>query len=417
MILKNYLPLFLLFIFTTNSNFGQSDPNLTVVKNLNANGQKETVEAAFAAEDTLVITGTPVKFFNLSTGNPTFQQWNFEGATPSVSYSPSPVIQYSFSGIYDVKLTVSGLNGSDTLLKKDYIRVIPEQSGLPPGWDYNPSITQHTVVVTYESNPRIFEDPLQPGDYIGLFYHDDNEELKCAGAVEWTGVGNTAVVAQGDNPFTPEKDGFDTGEELTWMLYSWEKADQFQAMPAYDPGMPLSVFVPNGISVILDLSAGNLAEVEFPEGWSGISSNILPWNGNLEELFAGYLDDIEMIYDGTHFFRPDEGLNTIGNWENRGYIVKMKNPEIIEFKGYPVDNLSVSLEAGWNILHVPVSCETSIAELMQGSIQHLKLIRDIAGQNIFWPAYSINTLQTLVPGKAYMLYANDPFAIQFAPCE
>ncbi len=377
----------------------------------------DEIQADFEAEDTVIYVGNPIAFTDLSTGNPTFHRWDFEGATPSISYSTSPTILYSNAGNFDVQLIVSGLNGSDTLLRENYIEVLPEHSGLPPGWEYSTTISQHTIVVTGESNPRIFEVPIQPGDYIGVFYEDDNNELKCGGAVEWPESGNTAVVAQGNNFFTPEKDGFDTGETFTWKLYSWEMQEEFEAKATYDPEMQLSIFVPNAISVVIDLAAGTVSQVIFPEGWSGVSSYVLPWKNNMEEIFADHLDDIELIYDGSGFFRPDQNLNSIGNWHSKGYLVKMKNEAVVDFAGYPVEDFTVQIESGWNTIHVPVNCEVQIADLLQENISKTAMVRSIAGLSIYWPDYNIFTLQDLIPGKAYQLLATDDFTISFTPCE
>ena len=416
--LNYFFPLLIAAVFAVCSTTGQNNqvPSIDLDARVIPE-QKENIQADFTAEDTLIFAGQPVAFTNLSTGNPTFFRWNFYGGTPSISYVESPVIQYSNAGLFDVELVVTGLNGSDTLRKEEYIQVIQEQSQLPPGWEYSPSITQHTIVVTLESNPRIFEEPIMPGDYIGVFYEDDNNELKCGGAVEWTGDGNTAVVAQGDNFFTGEKDGFDTGEEFNWMLYSWEKAASFPAEAGYDPNLQLNVFVPDAISVVEDLAAGNLAEVTIPGGWSGISSHVLPWNDNLEDIFASHLNELEIISDGSGFFQPGGNSNTFSTWENRGYMVKMNSPVVVEFAGYPAEDLSVELEEGWNIIHLPVACELDVADLVQDHIDDLEILREIAGQKMYWPDYNIQTLQMVEPFNAYFLKAKAPFILEFQPCE
>lgn len=377
----------------------------------------DTIQADFQAEDTVIYAGRPVKFTDLSSGNPTFHKWDFEGATPAISYDTNPFILYYDTGYYDVKLFVSGLNGSDTLLRENYIHVISDEEPLPPGWEYNTTISQHTIIVTEESYPRIFETPIQPGDYIGVFYEDDNNELKCGGAVEWPGSGNTAVVAQGNNFFTSEKDGFAVGETFKWKLYSWEMQEEFDTEVIYDPQMSFDIFIPNAISFVNDLSAGTVVQIFFPKGWSGVSSYVLPWFSNMDELFAAHLNNIEIVYDGNGFFRPDHNLNSIGDWGNQGYLVKMKNDVTVDFAGYPVENLTIEIETGWNMIHVPVNCEVQIDDLLQDNISKTIMIRDMAGLDLFWPEYNIITLQSLIPGKVYQLMATDDFTISFTPCD
>lgn len=379
--------------------------------------EKEIIVADFIAEDTLLTAGNPVAFTNLSTGNPTFFQWNIEGGSPSITYSENPLVMFSLPGLYDVQLIVSGANGSDTLLKKDYIHVLEVQWELPPGWNYSTTISQHSILILHESNPRIFEVPVKSGDYIGVFYEDEADILKCAGAVAWEGSGNTVLVAQGDNPFTGPKDGFSVGETFKWKLYSWELEEEFQAETSYDPEMPINIFIPGAISITQDIFAGTVFEITIPKGWSGISSPVYPWFSNFYDLFGPHLNEVEMICDGAGHFRPGANLNTIGSWQNSGYQIKLKNSITIEFGGYPTEQNTFDVEAGWNILPVLVDCPVEIPELFGSNLSSVTIIQEVAGSAIYWPEYSINTLQTLEPGKAYLLSSSANFTINFDICD
>ncbi|NCC74577.1 MAG: hypothetical protein EOM06_14445, partial [Sphingobacteriia bacterium] len=53
--------------------------------------------------------------------------------------------------------------------------------GLPPGWDYVPTPVTHIISIPLSSNPNINGYPLQPGDYIGVFYVNDSGGLSCGG--------------------------------------------------------------------------------------------------------------------------------------------------------------------------------------------------------------------------------------------
>jgi PKD repeat protein len=75
------------------------------------------------AEDT-VYTTHPVQFADSSTGQPTAWLWEFEGATPASSTDQNPIVIYETEGVYDVKLTVTNANGSQTVTKTDYITVL-----------------------------------------------------------------------------------------------------------------------------------------------------------------------------------------------------------------------------------------------------------------------------------------------------
>jgi PKD repeat protein len=105
-------------------------------------------EAAVTSSDSVTITGyilphtapdanftaTPVsgtapltvQFTDLSTGSPTGWQWDFEydGIIDSTEQSPPHI--YTVAGTYSVSLTVTNLQGSDTLVRTGYITVAPQ---------------------------------------------------------------------------------------------------------------------------------------------------------------------------------------------------------------------------------------------------------------------------------------------------
>lgn len=431
MLMKSKIRIFIVTVFALFwvQLYGQSalDNGLKGVKNNNLKENKllfsvhsktgeGSVVADFTASDTIVTVWEAVHFTNLSTGNPTFQKWFFPGASPSLSYAPNPVVIYHTPGIYDVKLVVSSLNGTDTLIKKDYIEALPEQSNLPPGWEFEEAAAKHPIFLTIDSNPRIFEVPLNPGDFIGVFYMNDDDSLKCGGAIEWNDTASVAVVANGDNPFTSAKDGFEYGEAFTFKLYSMLKQEEFIATPVFDPLIPFTVFFPEGMSALLDISAGKSVEIVFQEGWSGISSHVLPWANLMGEVFNSNQEDLIIISDGANFFKPGLSVNTLEVWENKAYFVKMNSEVSIQFDGYPQE-LYFTLQEGWNFLSIPIGCDVYISDLFQDNISKVRIIKQIAGLDIYWPEKSIFTIEKLMHGKAYTIYANAGFSIEFVKCD
>ncbi len=79
--------------------------------------------AEFSADATNIDEGQEVQFADNSTNNPTGWQWTFEGGTPATSDEQNPAVTYAIEGVYDVSLTVSNSNGSDTKTITDYITV------------------------------------------------------------------------------------------------------------------------------------------------------------------------------------------------------------------------------------------------------------------------------------------------------
>jgi len=89
--------------------------------------------ADFSGMPTSGIATLDVAFTNLSTGDFDTSQWDFgDGGTSNLV---NPAHLYTVPGVYTVTLTVSGLGGTDTMVKTSYITVYtPVQanfSGMP----------------------------------------------------------------------------------------------------------------------------------------------------------------------------------------------------------------------------------------------------------------------------------------------
>jgi len=98
-------------------------------------------QADFSANFTTVTAGGQVSFSDQSLYNPGSWTWSFPGGTPA-SYNgqtPPPIV-YNTPGTYNVSLSVSNLNGSDTETKNAYIQVLSgggcytANLPLPAGW-------------------------------------------------------------------------------------------------------------------------------------------------------------------------------------------------------------------------------------------------------------------------------------------
>ncbi len=107
--------------------------------------------ANFSANPTTIFEGESVQFTDESQNSPTSYEWTFEKGTPSSSTEKNPVIKYEASGIYQVSLTVSNNEGSDTETKNGYITVNKTQA---PVVDFTASKTAITIgeSVTFTDN-------------------------------------------------------------------------------------------------------------------------------------------------------------------------------------------------------------------------------------------------------------------------
>lgn len=86
-------------------------------------GSSSIPVASFTADNTNISTGNSVSFTDQSINSPTFWSWTFEGGSPATSTDQNPTVAYSSVGNYDVTLTVTNADGSDSETKTGYITV------------------------------------------------------------------------------------------------------------------------------------------------------------------------------------------------------------------------------------------------------------------------------------------------------
>ena len=94
--------------------------------------------AAFAVNDSIIGSGSCVKFINQSTGGSLTYYWSFPGGNPSSSVSDNPIVCYATPGSYSVTLIAANSADVDTLIKTTYILVdsIPKPINYSVSTDY-----------------------------------------------------------------------------------------------------------------------------------------------------------------------------------------------------------------------------------------------------------------------------------------
>ncbi|MBS1647376.1 MAG: T9SS type A sorting domain-containing protein [Bacteroidetes bacterium] len=82
-----------------------------------------TPVADFTVNANTICAGSTVVFTDVSQNNPSNWNWIFTAGTPSVSTVATPTVNYNIPGVYDVTLTATNYNGSNTVVKTGYIVV------------------------------------------------------------------------------------------------------------------------------------------------------------------------------------------------------------------------------------------------------------------------------------------------------
>lgn len=85
----------------------------------------DALSAAFALDNGSGCVPWIVNFNDFSTGQVEDYLWTFEGGTPATSTASTPQVLYETPGTFDVRLEVSGPQGSDEILIEDQIVIAP----------------------------------------------------------------------------------------------------------------------------------------------------------------------------------------------------------------------------------------------------------------------------------------------------
>ncbi len=107
-------------VLTATNPCGTSTTTETVTIELANNGGLSPV-ALFSSDIQSACSPTNIQFTDLSTNDPTFWAWSFEGGTPSTSTLANPLVTYSTPGTYSVILQAGNTAGTDTEILLSYI--------------------------------------------------------------------------------------------------------------------------------------------------------------------------------------------------------------------------------------------------------------------------------------------------------
>jgi len=196
-----------------------------------------------------------------------------------------------------------------------------------------------------------------------------------------------AKPASGNNPFTQTRTGLTT----------------VGAFAVGDVGSPMA------IDILYDEH-----NILLPEGWSGLSSYLVPVQPALEDVFAPISNELIIAQTMTGMYFPGQNINTIGNWESHSaYKVKTLAGCTLTLTGDYETNMTVSLNTGWNLLPVVTPDGAPAADLLS-PINGFVIAKDVAGTGIYWPEYGINTMEYLLPGKAYFVLLTENGEVNYA---
>jgi len=162
------------------------------------------------------------------------------------------------------------------------------------------------------------------------------------------------------------------------------------------------------------VSVENDQLIEVVPGWQGISSYIVPSDPDVVNLTSAISSELIILFQyPDKFYYPAMGINTLGIWDAyKGYILKSDgdtDPSVCGNEVYPKE---LSLVQGWQVIPVLTNYPVDVEVLFTG-LGGLIIVKDVAGGNVYWKDYGINTIGHLMPGAAYFVNMSSESVLTF----
>lgn len=162
---------------------------------------------------------------------------------------------------------------------------------------------------------------------------------------------------------------------------------------------------------------GQMQPIKLYSGWNGVSTFLTPINSDVEDITQSITTNLVIIQDEINSYQPSTGINTLENWDtNSGYKIKVSNNTYFRIAGNKIENRSVNLKQGWNIMPVISECNVFCDDFF-AYIPSIVVIKEIGSSGVYWSPKNIATLYYLQPGKAYYVFASEDVTINFPDCK
>ena len=288
-------------------------------------------------------------------------------------------------------------------------------------WEVLITGSNHTIAVGGETPITIEDMPIENGDWIGVFYTEDNGGLQCAGYSVYDG-GTDAIPAQGNDSTTDETDGFQDGEEFVWMIWDASEDIVYSANATYMADMPSgSEFVVNGISGLESLhTAPEVSEqiIEMSLGWSLFSTYMLTNNMDVVEMLTTINSDIVIVKDNVgNAYLPEWGFNGIGDMiVGQGYQIKLITASTLIVEGLymePEEN-PITLNEGWNMFGCLRLEGSDVTSVFADIVEDVVIVKNSEGL-AYLPEWGFNGIGDIEPGQAYQAKMNTTQILLYLP--
>lgn len=295
--------------------------------------------------------------------------------------------------------------------------------------------------------------------YIGAFYLDESNNLKCAGynrifPFDGAGTNPVEVTIFGDDIYTTNRDGVPIGQLPVFKIWrmGWSAIDDPDNTPPDDPYDRLTLnpagnvaFLDGRYEIIplLEYRRGAVSvagidsqDVAISAGWNLISSYIIPSDNTLgftlgasgPEVLTdrpspvwgqGVMPDntgFTMLkkYNGLVYWwvtGPNVLIDQLSDrWEfDQGYYCHFTTPAALRLIGLKIqpEATGINLNEGWNLAPYFRDNNINIEVGLHSIAEYLTLAKDENG-NLYAPAHTVNTIGDMKVGEAYLIKLSAP---------
>ncbi len=177
----------------------------------------------------------------------------------------------------------------------------------------------------------------------------------------------------------------------------------------------------NSIFAIIEDEVQFTQQILLRDGWNLISSNVIPINTELEDIFSSVVElgYLEIVKDSQgRFYNPRTGFNNIPEWNPYGaYWVNVNWRSNLIISGEEKIEYEIPLRQGWNYVAYPLdrthSAEDVIENIFNPLGNNLVMVKDQDGR-FYNKRYGYNNIQEFIPGRGYQIKVNEEAILDFS---
>ncbi len=281
---------------------------------------------------------------------------------------------------------------------------------VPPGWSYQRATASSALIGIESAGSYVVSGrPIANGDAVGAFFVSSADTI-CAGYFVWDGV-QFGFAVSGDDATTQAKDGFAQGEKYIFKIWDSALNTVTVANPSFSSGS--DVFSQNAVSVLNSLICGRQAVLPLRAGWNLVSSPLTHFDSTFTSCINAASANLLYAKNQSGSIYSKNEIDGISQW-HRGDAFYMYSAaaDTLLLYGSAIQQMTINLGAGWNLMPYCKLESNSPSVVFSAVLDKIVLVSDDSG-HFFMPAYGINTIGSLAPGKAYRVFAKQSCSIVY----